>query len=487
MKKKIIIGIAIFILASILGGVHIVRSIDRTVSTLDNIIKLHQVEILREHLLIQIKRVQSDLSLKDTPFARKKSTVFSHVDALIGVVSTCFNCHHNEKMMARLTDFRNDTIVYKDSLKVVFSRKSAGIKLQWERDKAYEKGEHLLAEIQKVIALTSARLQEKTKISLEKIAHMKSMLTIFILSGPIVAVLFAVIFIASFTGPLSKLLEATRRLKKGNLDYRVEKLSDEFGELAGAFNEMADSLKEQMEKMQRAEQMAFIGEMAAGLAHEIKNPLAGIKLSIEVLADELELSEEDRSVLSKIIGEIKRIEKLMKSLLNFARPPKPTFEAMDVNRVIENTSATLNFMLKKRSRKEEEEEEISLVKELDENVPPIDADTGQIQQVLINLMMNAIDAIEGKGTLIVKTSYEGEEDRIVIDVSDSGKGFDVGQGERIFKPFFTTKSKGTGLGLAITKQLVEGHGGKIEAFNNESGGATFRIILPLKREGEEES
>ncbi len=485
MKKKIIIGISIFILASILGGVHIVRSIDRTVSTLDNIIKLHQVEILREHLLIQIKRVQSDLSLKDTPFARTKSTVFSHVDALLKVVNTCFNCHHTEKMMTRLTDFRNDTIVYKDSLNRVFSRKSAGLKLQWERDNAYEKGEHLLAEIKKMIALTSARLEEKTKISLKKIAHMKSMLTLFILSGPIVAVLFAVIFIGSITGPLSKLLEATRKLKKGNLDYRVEKLSDEFGELAEAFNEMADSLKEQMDKMQRAEQMAFIGEMAAGLAHEIKNPLAGIKLSIEVLADELDLSEEDRSVLSKIIGEIKRIEKLMKSLLNFARPPKPTFEAMDLNRVIENTAATLNFMLKKRSGKEEEE--ISLVKELDENLPPIDADMGQLQQVLINLMMNAIDAIEGEGTLTVKTFYDGEGDSIVIDISDTGKGFEEGAEDKIFKPFFTTKSKGTGLGLAITKQLVEGHGGKIEAFNNEAGGATFRIILSVTRDREEES
>ena len=489
MKKKIIISLFFFIVASIAGGFYIIHSIDRTVSTLNNIIKLHQVEILREHLLIEIKRVQSDLTLKGTPFAKTKETVISHVNQLEEIVNTCFNCHHDDKTLAKLTDFRDDTILYQDALMTVFKAPTRGVKLQWEKENAYKKGEHLVFEIKKMIALTSARLQDRTQKSLNKISHTKQILTFFIMAGPIVAVLFAVFFIGSFTGPLSKLLEATRKLKRGNLDYRVGRLKDEFGELAESFNEMGESLKEHMEKMQRAEQMAYIGEMAAGLAHEIKNPLAGIKLSIEVLSDELDLSDEDRSVLEKIIGEIKRIENLMRGLLNFARPPKPTFKAMDLNRTIENTAATLNFMLRKRGASDEDEEEITLVKELEESIPPIEADTFQLQQVLINLLINAIDAMEEGGELTLRTYLSGTDGYVGVDVSDTGKGLDEGAGKNIFKPFFTTKTKGTGLGLAITKQLVEQNGGDIKVFNNEGKGVTFRVSLPITRpleNGEEE-
>jgi nitrogen fixation/metabolism regulation signal transduction histidine kinase len=207
-------------------------------------------------------------------------------------------------------------------------------RMQIEENKAFQVGDDLVNLLSNMTAITKTKLERRTQDSLAGIDRMKIYLFVLISLGPFCGVVLAIILIEGFTKPLSALLHATRKLKGGDLSYRIESLRHEFGEVATSFNEMAGSLNEQMHKMHRAEQMTMVGEMAAGLVHEIKNPLAGIKASMQVLLEEGGIPEEDHTILTKVMSEVERIEALMKSLLNFAKPPKPLKLQVNMNDVL---------------------------------------------------------------------------------------------------------------------------------------------------------
>jgi signal transduction histidine kinase len=479
MKKKIVIGLSVFALIFILGGVYIVVTIEKGTSTLDNLIMLHQVEILREHLLLQIRRVQSDLHLKNTRYARDVQTIVEHVENMGVIADTCFECHHTGEVSEKLTDLRHHIGDYKAAISRVLTIRANAQRHQEEEDRAFRIGEGLLTRVNNMIALTNMRLNRKTQSSLAEISHTKNMLYMLVITLPLFAVVLAFVFIRGITKPADVLLEATRKLKGGDLDFRIEGLKDEFGEVAASFNKMASALKRHMLETQRAEQMKMVGVMAAGLAHEIKNPLAGIKVSMEVLSEGSSLCEEDRSVILGVIEEIRRIETLMKSLLNFAKPPKPRFMTAYVNNILDTT---INFSLKYQSSAAGGVNGLHIRKEFDADLPPTVADPMQLQQVFLNLLLNASAAMsDGGGVVTVSTFHDKTEDCIAVTISDTGKGISEEVMDKIFHPFFTTKSKGTGLGLAISKQLVEQHGGAISVSNNPGGGATFKICLPVRQ------
>ncbi len=484
MKKKIIIGLSIFAFFFLLGGIYIIASIETSTSTLDNLIKLHQVEILRERLLIQLKRVQNDLNLRNTLDARSIDTVITHVGNMEDLINTCFNCHHSENELERLSSLSLEIEKYKDSLSRVMTIRANVSRLETEEDNAFKIGERLIARVNNMISATNLKLGEKTTLALGDISRAKIILYIVVSLGPLAAAVLAIILIKGFTKPIDTLLDATKRLKNGVLDYKIKGLKDEFGEVAASFNEMSGSLKEQMLKMQRTEQMVVLGELAAGLAHEIKNPLAGIKVSVEVLTEEQNMSEEDKKIASKAIDEIRRIELLIKSLLNFAKPPKPQLKVIDMNDILDKTIA---FSLKHPSLLSNTSTAIKVLKNFDERLPKMMADPVQLQQVFLNLFLNAIDAMPDRGTLAVKTLYHAEKNSIQIAISDTGKGIDEELKDKIFQPFFTTKPKGTGLGLAITKRLIEQHGGDIYVDSSPGGGAVFNIFLPVKQKGKEQT
>jgi two-component system sensor histidine kinase AtoS len=228
------------------------------------------------------------------------------------------------------------------------------------------------------------------------------------------------------------------------------------------------------ETLQRAEHFRTTGELAAGLAHEIKNPLAGIKVTMETLAGEPYITQEDRSLLFKVIDEIKRIDGLLKGLLNFARPPKPQFMATDVNAVLD---AAAQMVLQNRPASIGDSRTIELVKDLAQDLPEIIADPMQLRQVFMNLLMNAADAMPADGTVQLKTSFDKTLCAITVVISDTGKGMDAAVLDKIFQPFFTTKAGGTGLGLAISKRLIEEQGGRIAIESSVGRGTAFSMTL----------
>jgi PAS domain S-box-containing protein len=231
------------------------------------------------------------------------------------------------------------------------------------------------------------------------------------------------------------------------------------------------------EELKRAEQLKVAGELVTGLAHELKNSLAGLKVSTEVLLDELVLSEDNRDVLSKMIGELQRIEFLMRDVLYFARPRELQFDLLNIN-IMLDTAITFSL---KSDRVLLRNETIKVIKEFDENLPRTMADLMQLQQVFMNLLINAVESLQEGGVITVKTHYEPSDNSIHISIADTGKGINNELKEKIFELFFTTKPKGTGLGLPITKRLIEQHGGNIRVETSLGKGTTFNVALPVKQ------
>lgn len=469
---------AIYSVVFLLLGGYVIRTIHNATASLDRLITLHQVEILREHYLLEIKRVQADLLLTDTRYSRSFDVIVKHVMGMGKLIGTCFECHHSPRGMERLNGLKQQTETYKDALSRVLMIRANAARLAAEKDAAFRVGEELIMQVGEMIAFTTSRLGENTQKAMGKIDRTKYLLYVLVALGPLVSALIGFGFLSGLTRPVKVLVESTRKLKGGDLDHRVAGLKDEFAEVAASFNEMAGSLKEQMQKMHRTEQMVVVGELAAGLAHEIKNPMAGIKVAMSVLSEEAYISPEDKVVLQKVVAEITGLEGLMKSFLNFAKPQKPRLEPVNVNQML---NTTLTFHLKHQAVGAGGSGKIEIVKEFGE-LPPTQADPTQLQQVFLNLFLNALHAMPRGGELGVRTFLEERGKTIRIEVSDTGSGIREDLIAKVFQPFFTTKPKGTGLGLAISRQMIERHDGAIAVANRPGGGVLFTIRLPVKAE-----
>jgi len=270
MKRKIVIALSVFFLIFLISGIYILTTIEKTTSEVDNLIRLHQIEILREHLLVQLKRAQSDLYLKNTRYARSIDTVVTHVQTMDTSLSACFSCHPADNVTKKLDDLRNRVQQYKNALSRVFTIRANRSRLEAEEDNAFNIGTELISEVDEITTMTNKKLEERTRAALKDIKRTKNILYVLLAGVPLVLLGLSIIFLRGFTRPVDTLLTATRQLKAGDLDYRIKGLQDEYGEVATSFNEMASSLKEHYLRMQWAEQVVVLGELAGGLAHEIK-------------------------------------------------------------------------------------------------------------------------------------------------------------------------------------------------------------------------
>ena len=387
--------------------------------------------------------------------------------------SICFECHHPEALERELFDVKENIENYKVRMLRIIRMEDNDSRLPGEEDAAFQMGETLITKVNNMVQFSNMRLQHKTRLSLKKIAHMKLLLYILVPLGPLLALGIGFFFIRGITGPINSVLDATRSLKAGNLDYRIEGLKDEFGELEASFNEMANSLNEQMNQMQRAEQMTVVGEMAASIAHELKNPLTGIKIALQMLLENKNLSESESEIAYASFSQIKRMESLIKEVLDFARPKEPEYSSTNVNALVEETVSFIEAV----SSQSNGNSSVKVVKSLEAAMPEIMVDPMQIQQAVMNIVLNAYDAMPKGGTLGISTTLS--DSSVVIAVSDTGEGIKEKDMARIFKPFFTTKVKGTGLGLSIIKGIVERHGGGINMESTAGVGTKVTLTLPI--------
>lgn len=334
-------------------------------------------------------------------------------------------------------------------------------------------------------------------------------LSIFIgiaLLGITLVILISVLVAETLTRPLRDMARVAKKVAEGHYDAEIKVESkDEIGHLAESFNRMtarlsevlgqlrdwARTLEQRVEERSReiqaiqaqlmqSEKLASLGKLAAGVAHEINNPMTGILTNASLLLEDLPPDDPRREDLQTIVNETIRCRRIVKGLLDFARQTRPEKKRVSVNDILRNSLSLLRNQASFRN--------IEIVEELDPFLPEISADPNQLQQVFVNILINASEAMASGGEIRVETRRADREGNFVeVSIADNGPGIPPEAKTKLFDPFFTTKSTGTGLGLAVSYGIVQSHGGTIEVESEPGHGATFRVRLPVSGEPEGES
>ena len=306
------------------------------------------------------------------------------------------------------------------------------------------------------------------------------------LGGMAVALIFSTFLADRIVKPIRRLVYASERLAQGDLTYRVHlKTRDAIGKLGETFNFMAESLRERDEELkaraqqtiQESERLATVGQLAAGVAHELNNPLGGVLMYSHLLLENMGKNDSNRRNLEKIVNQATRCKKIVKGLLDFSRQTEPKIETVNINDLINAALLLVEHQAVFQN--------IKVIKDFLPDPPRVRVDGAQMQQVFINIALNAAEAMEGAGSLTIKTQKSGDGAFMEVLFTDTGCGIAEENIERLFEPFYTTKEvgRGTGLGLAISYGIVQRNNGIIEVKSEVGEGTTFMIRLPIAKEG----
>jgi signal transduction histidine kinase len=304
-----------------------------------------------------------------------------------------------------------------------------------------------------------------------------------VISALVPNLLLVLLIVRAFSRPLQRITLAAVQVTEGKYGTEVElrESNDEIGLLADSFNEMSRKMATDIEQMQnlneqltRTEKLAAMGTLAAGVAHEVNNPLAAISSLIQMIQSKQNLDERTQENLKLISTQIQRITQVTKDMMEFARIRPAAKSYININELLEKSIRLASF--------DKSFQSLQIIKDFCQDLPEINVDGDQLQQVFLNLLLNARDAMPQGGKLRIVTLPISEN--IQIEISDNGIGVDENNLKKIFDPFFTTKQtgKGTGLGLAVCYGIITAHNGKIEVSSSQNNGTTFKILLPINEQ-----
>jgi two-component system sensor histidine kinase HydH len=259
------------------------------------------------------------------------------------------------------------------------------------------------------------------------------------------------------------------------LSLSVAPLKDEMGREMGSVLLLRDlrEIRDLQEKVRRSERLAFLGRLAAGVAHEIRNPLSSIRGFAQYFMNRFKGQEEEQGYASIMVKEVDRLNRVITELLDFARPKEPHREPHSLENIMAYSLALLGPELTRKK--------VEVEKEYEPNLPQVLVDRDQLSQAFLNLLLNSLESIDGGGKIRVSLKMGGVQPSVEVAIADTGRGIPQEDLGKVFEPFFSTKRKGTGLGLAIVHQIIESHEGNIAVESREGMGTTFRVTLPTGR------
>ncbi|NIR48614.1 HAMP domain-containing protein [candidate division KSB1 bacterium] len=310
-----------------------------------------------------------------------------------------------------------------------------------------------------------------------KLSAFKNRMFLLTIGIAITGILIAFLVARTLAKPIKHLATEMRKVQEPRYTPKLDsKRRDEIGDLERGFVDMlgrlksaADEKERQQQALIQAEKLASVGTLASGLAHEINNPLAGIRNCLRRIMARPQDLEQTQKYAQLMDSAWLRIEKVVRGLLDFAKKKELVLQRTDLNQIVKAACVLVDYRVKNQK--------IMLKLQLAQDLPAIDGDPQHLEQVFVNLLLNALDATPERGTIIVKTKFQ--HDKVIAELSDTGKGIPTDIQRKIFDPFFTTKpvSKGTGLGLSVTKAIVEEHQGSIDVLSSPDG-TTFRLCFP---------
>lgn len=340
----------------------------------------------------------------------------------------------------------------------------------WNQNAGHEMHAQSQFSIQPSAPKWQVRVEKLHSLAVEPV-HRLGYIFLALLASTLLFAAFLVTPIAqAITQPLAKLTLFVRSFKQEQLAETPKTGPPEVQELAVAFENMMQDLAKTQANLTRAAKLAVVGEMAAAMSHEVRTPLGILRSSADLLLRESKLSQDGKEVLGFIISETERLNRLVSTLIDSARPRLPQFVAVDLAGLITKITSML--------RGQAEPKNIALNLELSKSLSA-EIDHDQITQVIMNIVLNAIQILPIGGQIFI--GLHQQQDAAIIEVADNGPGISNANQAHIFEPFFTQRAGGVGLGLAVVRQIVQAHGGDIRYSSSQFGGAQFTISLPIHR------
>ena len=508
MKKKIIFSFfLIFLLFSLGAGATISRLVQST-SSLRNLIKLHEIEDIRQDLNLRVQKVKAYVLMPGLDFSYNLAEVVENVQLMEETVQKCYGCHHREAI--------EEDIRYTERLVTEFQEKLSYLittvkDVEWRREnqrQASKIADAIVHHVQDMVNRAAGTLQQKTDLAMGQIHRSYIFLITTLGITFVTALLIAHYLTKTITDPISQLQTAARKITEGELGYTTTYGGKaEFGELLTTFNQMSKALAEkesennrlyqdlqhQLDNLQKtkhqlimAGKLASLGKLAGGIAHDFNNILCGIVGHISIIKNNLGKDDPNTTSLDTMQTASFRASKLVDQLMTFASVTDWQEVPVDIN-----NSITMIINAKQSGITQE----IKINKQLTEDLCPVLGDPDRLQELLNNILSNAIHAIEPKGQVDIATEHEPLKHQtansplplpngiyVKISIKDNGKGIPKEVLPRVFDPYFSTKGlgpqKGLGLGMAIAYSIVSKHEGHIKIDSQEGQGTVVEVYLP---------
>lgn len=319
------------------------------------------------------------------------------------------------------------------------------------------------------------RLKIPERALLKDILVLRNTSLLFSLFITTIAIIAAVFFVQRILSPVRQIIRGTKKFSDGDLDYRINmNYGQEMRMLADAFDNMAENLQKRQSELVQANKLASLGLMSAGIAHEIKNPLAAIKTSVQVIKRRVR-TEATQQLSDGILQEVDRLNKIVSDLLNFSKPGPANIEDYDLQKILTYCLKLMNKDIKDKN--------VKLINNT--NSCWVMVDPAQMQQIALNLLLNALSAVSRDTGVIEMTTEEDEEGRVVLEIRDNGKGIPEDKLDKVFDPFFSMTAGGTGLGLSVVFTLLKQNNIDHEIHSEENRGTCFRLIFRGTESGED--
>jgi signal transduction histidine kinase len=479
MKKRILLGFGLLLIIFLAGSIIAVFYITKTTDRMDRLVLLHQVEILREDLIIRVQQVQSHIYRSRIRDSGDVDLLISQVEEMDRTMESCVGCHHSPELAQGLVSMRDMANDYKMAISRLITASANPSRIAGLERRAQDLGQELITMTQGMAFTANVRLQQKTQETMTTIREVRWVLSVTLLLSMALAFIIAYMLMKGLDRRLQQLLEATRRIARGELQHRVE-ITDapgsEFTKLGEAFNTMTHNLQLSQRQLTQSAKFAAIGELATNVAYEVNNPLTGVLGYTGLLLKADDIPADKKEHLRTVERETLRARETLRNLLDFSRRKPPRLVNADMNMVVQDTIPLIKGQAKINN--------VVISTFCDGSLPQVSIDVDEIRQVFVNLINNACFAMPKGGRLDIRCRAESDatgRQSVIVEFADTGQGIPEEHLDKIFDPFFSARPDGggTGLGLSISYMIVQNHGGRIEVESVVDRGSVFRVIIPV--------
>ena len=480
MKKRILLGFGLLLMIFLAGSIIAVLYITKTTDRMDRLVLLHQVEILREDLIIRVQQVQSHIYRSRIRDSGDIDLLISQVQEMDRTMDSCVGCHHSPELTQGLVSMRDMANDYKNAISRLITASANPSRIAGLERRAQDLGQELITMTQGMAFAANLRLQQKTQETMTTIREVRWVLSVTLLLGLVLAFIIAYTLIKGLDRRLQQLLEATRRIARGELQHRVgitDAPGSEFTELGNAFNTMTHNLQVSQRQLMQSSKLAAIGELATNIAYEVNNPLTGVLGYTGLLLKADDIPADKKEHLKTVERETLRAREILKNLLDFSRRKPPLLVKADMSMVVQDTIPLIKGQAKLSN--------VVITTLCNGSLPQVAVDIDEIRQVFVNLINNACFAMPKGGSLTIQCREDKDvtgRHSVIVEFADTGHGIPEEHLDKIFDPFFSARPDGggTGLGLSISYMIVQNHGGRIDVESAVDAGSVFKVIIPVQ-------